>query len=140
MRSVLLGSSAVQKGGAALEASVAMVEFLGGKVDVTGDGVKEYHIPKRWSTENLLGFGYHSMWEDTDVIEAMSEAGDLSIMQKQRELAKTKEGMDYPWYSEWIEYLRSDIQNALLGIQTPERALENIANRWNSLKFEFTGW
>lgn len=140
MRSVLLGSNAVRRGGATLEASIAMVEFLGGKVDVTGDGEKEYHIPKRWTTENLLGFGYRSMWRDPDVIEAISQAGDLSIMERQKELTRTKEGMQYAWYSEWIEYLRGDIQNALLGIQTTERALENIARRWNSLKLEFSGW
>lgn len=137
-RSVLLGSNAARKGGDILTASIALVEFLGGKVDVRGDGEKEYHVPKRWATENLLGFGYLSMWEDEDIIQVTSKAGDLNILRHQREIAITKEGMEHPWYSEWIDFFRAEIQNAILGIRTPEVALRNVAANWNELKREFT--
>ena len=135
-RSVLLGKSVLNKGDNGIKAAIQLMEFLGGKVEV--DAKEQYYIPKRWTIENGLGFGYKSMWDDPEVIAAVQGKGDIEILKKQKSLAITKEGMQYPWYSEWVTNFRADIQKALLKQTTVDESLESGAKLWLKLKTEFS--
>ena len=108
-----------------------LIRFLGGKVTIAG--VEAYHIAKRWTIENGLGFGYSSMWDDPDVVEFLSQVGTVEVMKRQKAQALLKDGLKAPWYIEWIRELRSEVQAVLLGRQNVISALTNLRNAWIKL-------
>ncbi len=132
-RMYLLGSGAIESD-AKLQASIHLIEFMGGKT--TFEGEEAYHVAKRWAVENGLGFSVLSMWSDPEVNEAFSKMADTDIFKAQKEIARSKEGMDAPWFSEWISLVRTETQKAIIRQITTEEALENIANHWEDLKSE----
>ena len=132
-RMYLLGSGAVEDE-AKLQASIHLIEFMGGKT--TFEGVEAYHVAKRFAVENGLGFSVQSLWSDSEVNDAFSAMADKDIMQAQKAIARSKEGMGAPWFSEWISYVRTEAQKAILRQTTTEEALTNIANFWDDLKSE----
>ncbi len=116
-------------------AAVKLIQFLGGQVEI--DGVTAYHIPKRWAIENGLGFGYKSMWEDPDIVRVIQGWGDIDVLREQRRLASHKEGIEYPWYAEWVSFFQAELHKALMRTRTPEDVLSDAAKRWLKLKAEF---
>jgi multiple sugar transport system substrate-binding protein len=132
-RMYLLGSGA-DENEATMQASIHLVEFMGGETTV--DGETDYHVAKRWATQNGLGFSILSLWEDEEVNEVFSEMADPEIMRAQKEIARSKEGMGAPWFSEWITFVRTEIQKAILRQITTEQALQNVADHWEDLKAE----
>ncbi len=116
------------------QAAWHLMEFLGGKTTV--DGVSAYHIAKRWAVENGLGFSILSLWDDPAVARTFSAMADPQVMQSQKKLARSKDGMAAPWFSEWITYVRSEVQKALLRQTTTEQVLENVKQQWLDIKAE----
>ncbi len=109
-------------------------EFLGGKTTV--DGVSDYHVAKRWAVANGVAFGPISLWDDPEVIDRFSKVADFDTQRAQDALASSKEGMSAPWYAEWISFVRTEVQKAVLGDISPEQALENIKQQWEALAAE----
>jgi hypothetical protein len=132
-RMYLLGSGATEDD-AKLQASIHLIEFMGGQT--TFEGVEAYHVAKRWAVENGLGFSVLSMWDDPEVDEAFSKMADPVIFKAQKEIARSKEGMNAPWFAEWIAFVRTEIQKAILRESTTEAALESIGTYWDELKAE----
>jgi hypothetical protein len=83
-----------------------------------------------------LGFSVLSLWEDPEVNEAFSVMADPTIMKAQKEIARSKEGMGAPWFSEWISFVRTEVQKAILRENTTEATLQSLADYWNELKAE----
>jgi multiple sugar transport system substrate-binding protein len=132
-RMYLLGSGA-DDNDAKLQASIDLIEYMGGKTTVDGD--TGYHVAKRWAVQNGLGFSVLSLWEDPEVNEAFSVMADPTIMKAQKEIARSKEGMGAPWFSEWISFVRTEVQKAILRENTTEATLQSLADYWNELKAE----
>jgi multiple sugar transport system substrate-binding protein len=132
-RMYLMGKGALDSK-AKEQAAWDLIEFLGGKVNI--DGVEAYHIAKRWAVENGLGFSILSLWDDDEVAKAFATMGDPTILRKQKEIAKSKEGMAAPWFAEWISLVRTKVQDALLRQSSTQAALEDIKKQWNDLKSE----
>ena len=132
-RMYLLGSGAIEDD-AKLAASIHLIEFMGGQT--TFEGVEAYHVAKRWAVENGLGFSVQSLWSDDAVNEAFSAMADKDIMQAQKAIARSKEGISAPYFSEWISFVRTEVQKAILRQITTEEALSSIAVYWDDLKSE----
>jgi len=132
-RLYLLGSGAVEDE-TRLAASIALIEFLGGKT--TLDGETNYHVAKRWAVENMLGFSAEPLWSDPEIEKKFSAMADLNVLAKQKGLARSKDGMQAPWFAEWIGLVRTEVQNALLGDVTTTEALESIKQQWLDLSQE----
>ena len=129
-RMYLLGKSAVTDP-AKLQAAIDLINFWGGQTTV--DGVTSYYIAKKWAVNNGLGFSINSLWQDADVNKAFASMADTTVMQKQKNLALSKEGMTAPWFAEWISYARAEVPKALLRQESTSTALENIKKQWMSL-------
>ena len=129
-RMYLLGKSAVTDK-AKLQAAIDLINFWAGKTSV--DGVSAYHIVKRWAVENGLGFSINSLWQDPDVNRAFAAMVDTTVMQKQKALALSKEGMSAPWFAEWISFVRAEAPKAIMRQETTSTALNNIKQQWISL-------
>jgi multiple sugar transport system substrate-binding protein len=132
-RMYLMGKSALSNE-SLKQASWALIEFLGGETTV--DGVKAYHIAKRWAIENGLGFSVLSLWNDAEVDRVFSNMGNTEVMKAQKEKAKSKEGISAPWFAEWISLVRTEVQKAILGEEPTSVALDRIKKQWLDLKSE----
>jgi multiple sugar transport system substrate-binding protein len=129
-RMYLLGKGAVADDAKKL-ASLKLIEFFGGKATV--DGVTGYHIAKRWSIENGLGFAFPSLWSDPAVDKAFSAMADTNVMKAQQALAFSKQGMSAPWFAEWISSVRSETQKAMLRQAKTADVLNGLKTLWGSL-------
>lgn len=132
-RMYLLGSGALEDE-ATMQAAWNLIEFLGGETTVGGE--TDYHVAKRWAVENGLGFSIDSLWQDPAVEKAFSAMADTNVMQAQKNLARSKEGMSAPWFAEWISFVRTEVQKAMLRQATTEEVLESIKQQWIDLKAE----
>ncbi len=132
-RMYLLANDA-PKDPAKLQASIDLINFWGGKT--TLNGVEGYHIAKQWAVNNGLGFSAKPLWSDADVLRTVSAMADVNVLQKQQGLALAKQGMQAPWFAEWMSYTRAELSKAILREQTTTAALENIKKQWVSLKGE----
>ena len=132
-RLYVIGSGALEDP-ATLQCAWHYFEFLGGKTTV--DGVTSYYVDKRWAVENGVAFGPISLWDDPEVIERFSKVADFDIQREQDALARSKEGMTAPWYAEWISFVRTEVQKAILRDITTEQALTNIKQQWIDLAAE----
>jgi multiple sugar transport system substrate-binding protein len=132
-RLYVLGNGAVENE-ETMAASLALLEYLGGSTTV--DGVEAYHVAKRWSVENNLGFSANPLWDDPEVEEVFSSMADPKILALQKSLAQSKDGMQAPWFAEWISFVRTEVQKALLGESSSTDALESIKQHWVDLSQE----
>ncbi len=132
-RMYLLGNDAPTDP-AKLQASIDLINFWGGKT--TFNGVTNYNIAKQWAVNNGLGFSMKPLWNDADVVRTVSAMADVNVLQKQQGLALAKQGMQAPWFAEWMSYTRAELSKAILREQTTQAALENIKTQWLSLKGE----
>jgi len=83
--------------------------------------------------ENGLGFAQLPLFDDAEVIEAFGKWGDVPTIKEQAKLARAKEGLT-PWFGTWDVYARAEIHKAILGEQTVQQALDNMAAKWEELK------
>lgn len=109
-----------------------LIEFLGGKTTI--DGKTAYHVPRRWAVENGLGFSILSLWDDPAVEKVFSAMGNTTVMRAQKKLARSKEGMSTPWFSEWISFVRTKVQKAILRQESTSSVLKDIRQQWIDLK------
>jgi multiple sugar transport system substrate-binding protein len=115
-------------------ASLRLIEFFGGRTTV--DGVTDYHIVKRWSIENGLGFAVISLWNDPAVENAFSKMADTKVMKAQQQMTLSKQGMTAPWFAEWITSVRSEVQKAILRQAKTSDVLNSLKTLWDQLKKE----
>ena len=122
-RMYLMGNDAITDP-VKLQASIDLIEFWGGKT--TFNGVTGYNISKQWAVNNGLGFSIKSLWTDPDILRVVSAMTNVSVLQKQQGLAMAKQGMQAPWFAEWMSYSRAELTKAILREQTTTTSLENI--------------
>ena len=125
VRFYALTPKAVESG--KVEAACKFMDYFGGKTD------GEYQVVKRWAVENGLGFAQLPLFDDQAVIDAFGTWGDVPTIKEQAKLARAKEGMT-TWYGAWDVFARAEIHKAILGEQSIEQTLNNMADNWNELK------
>ncbi len=131
VRFYALSQSAVDRGPAVVDAACKFLEFFGGKTD------GEYKVVERWALEKGLGFANLPLYEDPEVAESINAWGDVELEREQAELAQVKQGLT-PWWGTWDVFAREQIALAILGDVTPTEALQNMADRWEQLREQFT--
>ena len=132
-RMYLMGSGALEDEAVKI-ASWELIQYFGGETTV--GGVEAYRVAKTWAVENGLGFSISSLWQDADVEKAFSAMADTNVMKAQKDIARSKDGISAPWFAEWISFVRTDVQKAILREQTTEDSLTNIKQQWLDLMSE----
>jgi multiple sugar transport system substrate-binding protein len=130
-RMYLMGNDAITDP-VKLQASIDLINFWGGKT--TFNGVTAYNISKQWAVNNGLGFSIKSLWSDPDVLRTVSAMTNVSVLQKQQGLALSKQGMQAPWFAEWMSFTRAELSKAILQEQTTQEALDKVKQQWLDLK------
>ncbi|MEE2909794.1 MAG: extracellular solute-binding protein [Candidatus Poribacteria bacterium] len=109
------------------------MQFLGGK-DTTGD----YFTSRRWFRLRGLGFAYKSLMDDPQIIAQTEQWGDIEIIKKLSQVARTRENIKAPWFPDFRVYYQPEIQKILLRQQSPRDGLARIAKRCRDFKREWT--
>jgi multiple sugar transport system substrate-binding protein len=130
VRFYALSRDAAEADDATLEAACDFIEYFGGAPD------GNYHVVKRWALERGLGFAQLPLYDDPEVAETINAWGDVELERQQAELARVKEGLT-PWWGIWDIYIRGQIHDAVLGVSTPQQALQNMADEWEELRRDF---
>jgi multiple sugar transport system substrate-binding protein len=118
----------VNRGSDVVNAAGKFLEYFGGKT-----GSQFSPVVKRWAVENGLGFGWKSLWNDSEVKAAFNKWGDSAMLQKNQELARAKDGLT-KFYPSWDIFSRAQLQKAYLGQVSTQNALKAMADKWNELK------
>jgi len=112
--------------------SMDLIKYLGGK-DKSG----EYYTAKRWWLLRALGMAYKSPWTDTEVVDRTSKfIADSQLMQKANSLGQARDGLEFPWWTDWYMDLQANVQQALLKQKSPKDALQASADKARALKKE----
>lgn len=109
-----------------------LMYYLGGK-DQDGD----YYTAKRWFLLRGLGFPFKSLWEDQEIQEKLASFADAEMVTTMAPLARAREGITAPWYSEWDLHHQAVLQDAILQKISPEDALAESAKKARELKAEW---
>jgi multiple sugar transport system substrate-binding protein len=118
----------VNRGSDVITAAGKFLEYFGGKT-----GSQFSPVVKRWAVENGLGFGWKSLWNDSEVKAAFNKWGDSAMLQKNQELARAKDGLT-KFYPSWDIFSRAQLQKSYLGQVSTQNALKAMADKWNELK------
>ena len=108
------------------EAAWKFIEFMAGQ---------PYDVAKRWAVEHGLGFGQLPLLEDQEVREAWGEWVDMNVLSNQVENARA--GTWTEWTAVWSAYFRPLLASAMVGEISVEQAMNDGAERWNTLREQF---
>lgn len=111
------------------EAAWRLQYYMGGK-DKTG----QYYTAKRWWLLRSLGYVYKPLAQDPEVLAHTKKfIADVPLMEKAQELARRRDGLAFPWWTDWYVDLQAQIQEAILKNKTPEEALNASAAKARQL-------
>ncbi|MBV7329903.1 ABC transporter substrate-binding protein [Chloroflexi bacterium TSY] len=111
------------------EAAWRLIYYLGGK-----DQEGEYFTAKRWFLLRGLGFPFKSLWDDQEIQDKLAAFADPGLVTQLAPMARPREGIRAPWYSEWDLHHQAVLQDALLQKISPEEALSESAKKARELK------
>jgi multiple sugar transport system substrate-binding protein len=113
--------------------SMDLIRYLGGK-DKSG----QYFTAKRWWLLRALGMAYKSPWSDPEVQDKTGKfIADSALMQKANSLGQARDGLEFPWWTDWYMDLQSNIQQAMLKQKSAREALQASADKARALKKEW---
>lgn len=125
-----LTKMAVDRGPAVKDASWKLIEFLGGMTN------NQPYVVRKWVLDKGLGVSYLTLYDDPEVIAAISKWGNVKLEKEQALKARIKEGMT-PYYPAWDVFTRAEMHKAWLGQVTVQQALQASAAKWNQLKASY---
>ena len=99
-----------------------LVKFLGWK-DKNG----EYYVPKKWALRHGLGFVQKGLFDDPEVEQSMKEWIDPKVIAEQYEYVVDTSYKFTSWYMEWLAIAKGEFQKAMLGKETIDNVLNNLA-------------
>ncbi|HYF75559.1 MAG TPA: extracellular solute-binding protein [Symbiobacteriaceae bacterium] len=111
-----------------LAAAWELMKWLGGK-----DDQGRFETQKQVLLASGSSFATKPLFADPDVQAYYKSWGDPDLMQRQMDLARTKEGM-LPFFPEWDTFNKTAWSNAVLKRSTPAEALAASAAKWRDLK------
>ena len=96
----------------------------------------KYYAASRWLRDYGLGSGYKPVMEDPDNIQYLQTTGkyDIEALKSQYSISPRKEWDKEPWLTEFEDNLGIELQKALTGEKTPEKALSDSAEYTRKLK------
>lgn len=115
------------------QSSMDLIKYLGGK-DKTG----QYYTAKRWWLLRALGMAYKSPWNDPEVQDRTKKfIADPNLMQQANSLGQARDGLEFPWWTDWYMDLQANVQQAILKQKTAKEALQASADKARALKKEW---
>ncbi len=116
------------------DAAWELLQYLGGI-----DREDRYFTPLFWFVSRSLGSAYESLYADPQVRRLANERGleDMSAYLQQRQVARTHEGREAPWFQAWEHFSQGEIQRVLLRQVSPRQALERMADKFYTLRIEW---
>jgi multiple sugar transport system substrate-binding protein len=113
--------------------SMDLIKYLGGK-DKSG----QYYTAKRWWLLRALGMAYKSPWNDPEVQDRTNKfIADSQLMQTANSLGQARDGLEFPWWTDWYMDFQANVQQALLKQKSPKEALQASADKARALKKEW---
>jgi multiple sugar transport system substrate-binding protein len=132
VRFYAMSSNATKRGDDVVKRSGAFLQYFGGKTS------GKYAVVKRWALEKGLGFANLPLYNDRQVQAAINKWGNVDLERRQATLAHVKEGLT-PYWGIWDIYARQQLDAAILGQISPQKALQSMADRWTQLKKQYGG-
>ena len=116
------------------DAAWELLQYLGGL-----DRENRYFTPLFWFVNRSLGSAYESLYADPQVRRLADERGleDMNTYLQQRQVSRTHEGREVPWFQEWEHFSQLEIQRVLLRQVSPRDALERMADKFYTLRIEW---
>ena len=116
------------------DAAWELLQYLGGL-----DRENRYFTPLFWFVNRSLGSAYESLYADPQVRRLADERGleDMNTYLQQRQVSRTHEGREVPWFQKWEHFSQLEIQRVLLRQVSPRDALERMADKFYTLRIEW---
>lgn len=110
---------------------------------------KSEHVDEAWKLIQWMGapaqnkelfikdgqaVAYTSLQSDPEVVATLKQWSDPTISDKQAALAKTQQAVFEPWFQQWNTFNQQQLQQALVGNQSPRQALSDSASQARRLK------
>jgi multiple sugar transport system substrate-binding protein len=122
-------SMAAQRGEAVAGAAGKFIEAMGGAPDGT------FNIPKKWAINRGLGFGVRPLFDDAEVVNALSSWVNVPMLKEQQELAQTKR--EAKWTGIWGDTMLRELSKAFAGEVTVAEAMKASADKARELKQQY---
>ncbi|WP_018099645.1 ABC transporter substrate-binding protein [Sinorhizobium meliloti] len=106
-----------------------LVRFFGGKAK---DGI--YHVNKRWALLFGAGSAYKELMGDPEVVESFSKWRDLSVTNKQVELARSRDIGKTIWFPEWDTFMMKRTQEFIRGGLSTDQLIDELVAKIAELK------
>jgi multiple sugar transport system substrate-binding protein len=130
VRFYAMSKHAAGRGDDVVKSAGQFLQYFGGKTN------GKYAVVKRWALEKGLGFANLPLYKDPQVAASINKWGSVNLEQSQAKLAHVKEGLT-PYWGVWDIYARQQLNSAILGQTTPQKALKSMADRWTQLKKQY---
>ncbi|WP_431922263.1 extracellular solute-binding protein [Nonomuraea jabiensis] len=114
------------------ENAFKLLTYLGGL-----DANKQPHTAKFWFLQRGLGFAYKSMATDPEITASLKKFADPAIYAHLGEIAKPRNVLGVPWYTEFEIEMHKVVQGVLSNQTQPSAAVASLAQSVETLKKKY---
>ncbi|GAA1578114.1 MULTISPECIES: ABC transporter substrate-binding protein [Kribbella] len=110
-----------------------LLTYLGGY-----DDQKQPYTAKFWFLQRGLGFAYKKMVDDPTIVAALRKFADPKIYAHLAEIAKPRNVLGVPWYTEFETEMHKVVQGVLSNQTQPSAAVDSLAQTAGTLKKKYS--
>lgn len=110
-----------------------LLTYLGGY-----DDKKQPYTAKFWFLQRGLGFAYKAMGSDPEVTASLKKFADPVVYQHLAEIAKPRNVLGVPWYTEFETEMHKVVQGVLSNQTQPSAAVASLAQTAETLKKKYS--
>ncbi|GAA1579324.1 extracellular solute-binding protein [Kribbella hippodromi] len=113
--------------------AVKLLTYLGG----LGADNKPY-TARFWFLQRGLGFAYKAMATDPEIVAALKKFADPAVYAHLAEIAKPRNVLGVPWYTEFETEMHKVVQGVLSNQTQPSAAVDSLAQTAGTLKKKYS--
>jgi multiple sugar transport system substrate-binding protein len=110
-----------------------LLTYLGGY-----DSDKQPYTAKYWFLQRGLGFAYKGMVNDPTITAALKKFADPKVYTHLAEIAKPRNVLGVPWYTEFETEMHKVVQGVLSNQTQPSAAVASLAQSAETLKKKYS--
>jgi multiple sugar transport system substrate-binding protein len=110
-----------------------LLTYLGG---LAAD--KKPYTARYWFLQRGLGFAYKSMATDPEIVASLKKFADPAVYAHLAEIAKPRNILGVPWYTEFETELHKVVQGVLSNQTQPSAAVASLAQTADTLKKKYS--
>ncbi|TCC23433.1 extracellular solute-binding protein [Kribbella speibonae] len=110
-----------------------LLTYLGGY-----DSDKQPYTAKFWFLQRGLGFAYKAMVNDPTITAALKKFADPKVYTHLAEIAKPRNVLGVPWYTEFETEMHKVVQGVLSNQTQPSAAVASLAQSAETLKKKYS--